>query len=190
MSPPRYGLTRLRDLFTNRQLVAVCALSDLVREARQRVVADGGTEAYGDAIAMYLAFAVDKYAEYGCSLVPWYTKEDRPKGVFARQALPMVWDFAEVNPLCDIGGSWIASVGIVAGAIEGVLPHADGVARQRDAASIGSEGRQMVCTDPPYYDNVPYADLSDFFYVWLRRTLKDGSKEARTCGRRPEVWLT
>ncbi len=173
MSPPRYGLTRLRDLFTDRQLVAVCALSDLVREARQRVVSDGGTEAYGDAVAMYLAFAVDKYAEYGCSLVPWYAKEDRPKGVFARQALPMVWDFAEVNPLCDIGGSWITSVGIVAGAIEGIVPHAEGVARQRDAASIEREGRQMVCTDPPYYDNVPYADLSDFFYVWLRRTLKD-----------------
>lgn len=130
-----YGMTRWSDLFSLRQLVALTTLSDLVLEARQRVRSDAisaglpdgasspdgdiGATAYAEALAVYLAFAVDKTAEYGCTLVPWYAKEDRPKGLFARQAVPMVWDYAEVNPLCDIGGSFSASAGIVAGALGG-----------------------------------------------------------------------
>lgn len=173
MGTPRYGLTHFRDLFTSRQLTALSTFAELVGEVRPQIVADGASEEYANAVATYLAFAVDKYSEYGCSLVPWYTKENRPKGVFARQALPMVWDFAEVNPLSDIGGSWSASVRIVAGALEGVAPRALGDVTQRDAGAIDTDSRMMICTDPPYYDNVPYADLSDFFYVWLRSMLKN-----------------
>ena len=124
------------DLFTSRQLLALTTLSDLVHEVRDRVERDAiaaglpndgrplreggsGAAAYAHAVGVYLAFAQDKTAEYGCTIVPWYSKEDRPKGLFARQAIPMVWDFAEVNPLGKIGGSFSASVGIVAGALAG-----------------------------------------------------------------------
>ena len=118
-----YGMTRWCDLFTARQLVALTTFSDLVGEAHDRVKSDaltadladdgrsldaGGTGAgaYADAIATFLACSVDKTAEYGCTIVPWYAKEDRPKGLFARQAIPMVWDYAEDNPLGAIGGAF------------------------------------------------------------------------------------
>ncbi len=180
-----YGMEQFSQIFTDRQLVALETFSDLVQEARERVERDalaarlsddgkplavGGTgaSAYADAVATLLAFGVDKTAEYGCTIVPWYAKEDRPKGLFARQAIPMVWDYAEVNPLADIGGSFGASVKIVADALGGCTvgsPVAE--VKQLDAVAqtwLGAAGA-VVSTDPPYYDNVPYADLSDFFYV-------------------------
>jgi len=183
-----YGMKRHRDLFTPRQLVALTTFSDLVAAARERVVADaigagasrgeplcdGGcdADAYGDAVATYLAFAVDKTVEYCNSLVVWYSKEDRPKGVFTKQALPMVWDFAEINPLGEIGGTLSKSISIVADAIpceSGPL----GRVLQLDAMTLDdSEPARIFSTDPPYYDNVPYADLSDFLYVWLRRSIR------------------
>lgn len=183
-----YGMVKHRDLFTPRQLVALQTFSDLIGEARSRVLTDaaetlsvedprsmplGGAD-YADAIVTYLAFAINKTAEYGCTLVPWYAKEDRPKGLFARQAIPMVWDFAEVNPLCEIGGSFHASVRIVADAIDGVRPFCAGNATQLDASTILGRPRQaLISTDPPYYDNIGYADLSDFFYIWLRQSLRE-----------------
>jgi len=183
-----YGMTRHRDLFTARQLVALTTLSDLVADTRRRVVmdareaglpddgislADGGVSAsaYADAIAIYAAFAVDKTAENSCVLAVWYPKEDRPKGVFARQSLAMVWDFPEVNPLGDIGGTFAASCRIVSDAIESLPAGPPAWVSQQDAAGLTSATSSAVCTDPPYYDNIGYADLSDFFYVWLRRSL-------------------
>ncbi|MCL5734827.1 MAG: DUF1156 domain-containing protein [Actinobacteria bacterium] len=187
---PNYGLTTYGDLFTPRQLVALTTFSDLLGEAGVRIrldsvaagLVDGdqplegggsGAVAYSEATAVYLAFSTDKAAEYGCTIVPWYSKEDRPKGLFARQAIPMVWDYAEVNPMSDIGGSFSASVGIVAGALEGCAG-ADrlGTATQADAVWTEQAADAVVSTDPPYYDNIGYADLSDFFYVWLRRSLR------------------
>jgi putative DNA methylase len=186
-----YGMQTYGDLYTKRQLVALTTFSDLVGEIRQRIrrdavssglpddemsLVEGGTgaTAYSEAVSTYLAFAVDKCAEYGCTIVPWYAKEDRPKGLFARQAIPMVWDFAEVNPLCSIGGSLEASVNIVAQALEGCDGQiGSGSAEQLDARTGGSNtSLSFISTDPPYYDNIGYADLSDFFYVWLRRTLR------------------
>jgi putative DNA methylase len=187
---PMYGMYTWGDAFTPRQLVALTTFSDLVQEARERVKHDtlaaglpddgcgldaGGTDAtaYADAVAVYLAFGLDKTAEYGCTIVPWYTKEDRPGHTFGRQAIPMVWDYVEINPICDIGGSLAASVRIVADALGGC--HAIGrisEVRQLDAiTALGNVG-SLILTDPPYYDNIGYADLSDFFYVWLRRSLK------------------
>jgi len=185
-----YGMTRWRDLFTPRQLVALTTFSDLVLEARERIRHDargaglpddgtglgsGGTgaTAYAEAVATLLAFCVDKTAEYGCTIVPWYAKEDRPKGLFARQAIPMVWDYAEVNPLAAIGGAFGPSVNIVAGSLAG-CPTGNLVAnvKQLDAITAQADSGSVVSTDPPYYDNIGYADLSDFFYVWLRRSLK------------------
>lgn len=186
-----YGMTKWSDLFTPRQLLALTTFSGLVQEAREQVrrdavanglkddginLKDGGTgaTAYAEAVSIYLAFAQDKAAEYGCTLVPWYSKEDRPKGLFSRQAVPMVWDFAEVNPLASMGGTLLASVGIVGGALGGCAALGPpGVAQQLDAARGGHAGQSfVVSTDPPYYDNVGYADLSDFFYVWLRYSLR------------------
>ncbi|WP_020507739.1 DUF1156 domain-containing protein [Lamprocystis purpurea] len=185
-----YGLTSWGDLFTPRQLVALTTFSDLVQEVREQVKGDAiqaglsddgkalekrgaGATAYADAVAVYLAMAEDKAAEYGCTIVPWYAKEDRPKGLFARHAIPMVWDYAEVNPLADIGGTFIGSVGIVSGALSGCAAGGPpAFAEQVDAIVTELANGAVVSTDPPYYDNIGYADLSDFFYVWLRRSLK------------------
>lgn len=185
-----YGMTRWCDLFTLRQLVALTTFSDLAQEVCERVkcdalaaglpdegkrLCDGGSGplAYSEAVGVYLSMAGDKTAEYGCTIVPWYSKEDRPKGLFARQAIPMVWDFAEVNPLGDIGGTFLASIEIIAGALSGCA--ADGitaVVKQTDAVRTDLANGKVISTDPPYYDNIGYADLSDFFYVWLRRSLR------------------
>jgi putative DNA methylase len=188
--PPAYGMNNFCDLFTARQIVALTTFSDLVQETRERVksdaiaagipndatpLRDGGTggSAYAEAVSIYLAMAADKSAEYGCTIVPWYAKEDRPKGLFARQAVPMVWDYAEVNPLGSIGGTLLASVGIVAGALSGCAATGRAAAvKQLDAVRSDLVEGVIVSTDPPYYDNICYADLSDFFYVWLRRSLK------------------
>ncbi len=187
---PLYGMNTIGDLFTSRQLVALTTFSDLVQEGRERVLRDAlqagllsdvkplrdggiGATAYAEAVGVYLAFSQDKTCEYGCTIVPWYSKEDRPKGLFARQAIPMVWDFAEVNPLSDIGGSFSKSVEIVAGALSGCSVHSPaGEAHQGDAVRTNLADGALVSTDPPYFGNICYADLSDFFYVWLRRSLR------------------
>jgi putative DNA methylase len=186
MGAPRYGMTRTGDVFTARQLLALTTFSDLVTEARERVVRDaraagmppgdrleaggGDAEAYADAVATYLAFALGKHADYGNSLTHWYPKEDRPMMLFVRQAIPMVWDFPEVNPLSDIGGAWSRCVKVVSEAFEGLGWGVPAAVEQRSASTL-PDG-VLISTDPPYYDNVPYADLSDFFYVWLRRSLR------------------
>jgi putative DNA methylase len=186
-----YGMTKWSDLFTDRQLVALTTFSDLVGEVRERIQVHGvaaglteddrgiddggiGAKSYAEATSVYLAFAVDKTIEYGCTIVPWYSKEDRPKGLFARQAIPMVWDFAEVNPFAEIGGTFEGSVKVVAGTLGGCHARGNvGKTKQADAVATESDANcYFISTDPPYYDNVGYADLSDFFYVWLRRSLR------------------
>jgi putative DNA methylase len=188
-----YGMASWGDLFTERQLAMLDVLTELIPVVRQRVESDalaagfaadgtplddggGGAVAYADAIATLLSFVVSKILDYNCALVTWYSKEDRPSHLFSTQTLPMVWDFVELNPLTSVGGGLEASVRIVAEALGGCAP--DGPAahvRQRDAASHASVERDsfVISTDPPYYDNVGYADLSDFFYVWMRRSLRD-----------------
>jgi putative DNA methylase len=172
-SPPGFGMMRLRDLFTDRQLVALSTFSDLVVEARGRVLADSANAMYADAIATYLAFAVDKAATRNSNQTTWYTARDSTMNAFSRQAVPMTWDFAEVNPLLEGTGSLSNTAHWVGECLEVAVPitRASGSVVQRDATSIDYFGC-TVATDPPYYDNVGYADLSDFFYVWLRRSLK------------------
>jgi putative DNA methylase len=187
MGAPRYGMTRVCDLFTSRQLVALTTFSDLVTEARDRVLRDalaaeiphadrlesGGTGAagYAEAVSMYLAFTLSKLSDYGNSFAVWYAREDRPKNLFANQSIPMVWDYPEVNPLTDIGGSWRRCLKIVSESFEGLGRGLPAIVEQC-SADTQPEG-VLISTDPPYYDNVPYSDLSDFFYVWLRRSLRD-----------------
>ena len=183
----RYGMTKWADLFTNRQLVALTTLSDLVTEAREKALADalaaglphsdrlenGGTgaEAYADAIATYLALTVSKSTNTGSSLTSWMNDREAFRETFARQAIPMVWDYAEVNPLGDVGGTFSACLDKVVKSIEH-LPGGSGGVASADASTRSYSGL-VVSTDPPYYDNIGYSDLSDYFYVWLRRMLHD-----------------
>lgn len=184
-----YGMTNWEDLFSSRQLLAISTFSDLVGEVRDKAFADAlkagltagqslacggsGARAYAETIGMYLAFAISKFADYNCSLAVWYPKEDRPKNLFARQAIPMVWDYPEINPFGEMGGTWSGCLKVVSDAIIGIPDRQHGAShvRQADAASVEVPTGAVICTDPPYYDNIAYADLSDFFYVWLRRTL-------------------
>ena len=186
---PNYGLSTFSSLFTNRQLVTLTTLSDLVLEVRDRVFRDtmdsnmsegtrlevGGASAaaYADAVATYLAFTVDRIVDRNSSVTTWDSSpsKEQVRGIFARQAIPMAWDYSEANPFASSSGTILESVNQVARAIDRIDAVQPGVASQADAASRDYGGR-VLSTDPPYYDNIGYADLSDFFYVWLRRSLQ------------------
>lgn len=175
-----YGFRRFKDYFTDRQLVALTTFSDLVRSARVQVRSDAiaagldETQAtsYAAAIATYLAFAVDKMADRGSTICSWDSSRSSTRNTFARQAISMTWDFAEANPVGDSTGSWGGAVDSGARMLDG---HAPGLLGSSDQADATKQTRQpfLFSTDPPYFDNIGYADLSDFFYVWLRRTLGD-----------------
>jgi putative DNA methylase len=187
-----YGLTNFSKLFTQRQLVALTTFSDLVQEAREQVEADamaagrldeaiplsdggGGAGAYADAVATYLSFGVSKMTNIGSSIASWMSDRGAFRETFARQAIPMTWDYAESNTFADAGGSFSAGIEKGAMAIE-YFPRMGPISRRRaeqlDASTQSASSLRVVSTDPPYYDNIGYADLSDFFYVWLRRSLK------------------
>lgn len=183
-----YGMTHHADIFTSRQLVALTTLSNLIREVRDKVQRDAqscrdqgsiaaptDSLAYANAVVTYLAFALDKFADWSstiCSIIPSIQGFGH---TFTRQAIPMVWDYAELNPFSSSAGNFMNHVEWVAQGLEGAPGNGvKGVVRQLDArAAIDGREGALVCTDPPYYDNIGYADLSDFFYVWLRRTLGD-----------------
>ncbi len=185
----QYGLTTYGDLFTPRQLVALTTFSDLVQEARERIkadalvtgrpddcrpLADGGTgaTAYADAVAVYLGLAIDKVADYGSSLVIWSPTRDQAKTTFARQALPMAWDYAEINIFAKAAGDVLVSLEGITRTLSHFGNGQNGCVFHADAQNQSISNDKLVSTDPPYYDNIGYADLSDFFYVWLRRTLR------------------
>ncbi|MCL6538898.1 MAG: DUF1156 domain-containing protein, partial [Acidothermus sp.] len=170
---PLYGLTTYLDLFTNRQLVALSTFSDVVREVRGKVVADGGKPEYADAVTTYLGFAVSRLADYSSALCSWNISRIMLRNTFARQALPMVWDFAEGNPFSDSSGNWLGAVEWVAEAVEELPGKPGGTVVCGDAAEFCAPAPVVVCTDPPYFDNIGYANLADYFYLWLRRTLAD-----------------
>ena len=168
-----YGMIRHRDLFTPRQLLALSTLSDLVAEARQRAIADGGTPEYADAIATYLAFAVDKCADFWSTLATWSAqpKNELVVSTFRRHALAMTWDFGEANPFSESGGNFAGNLESVVRCLDIAAAGTAGYVQQLDACQAGATISACHSTDPPYYDNIGYADLSDFFYVWLRRSL-------------------
>jgi len=184
-----YGMDRFDQIFTDRQLVALTTFSDLVHEVRERVkrdalaaglphdgkpFCDGGTgaTAYADAVGVYLSFAVDKCSDYWSVVCSWHSSGEKMRNTFGRQAIPMAWDYAEANPMCGSSGNWMAMVDWTRKAVETTPANGIGSATQGDAQTQGISTDKLVSTDPPYYDNVPYADLSDFFYVWLRRSLR------------------
>jgi putative DNA methylase len=188
---PNYGLTEFSELFTNRQLLALTTISDLVVEARERVVQDAtapaasarapapvttaDAEAYGDAVATYLGMAMSRTLNKSTAICSWDSspKMEAVRGLFARQALPMAWDYAEANVFGSSSGNYSEDVGWVDRVLERLPIGIDRnvQATQADAASIDTQGA-LLSTDPPYYDNISFADLSDFFYVWLRRSLR------------------
>lgn len=174
LKAPTYGLTEFTDLFTNRQLVALTTFSDMVSEARARVLADGNSETYADAIATYLGMAISRTINKSTSICSWDSspKMEAVRGLFARQAIPMSWDFAEANVLGSSSGNFAEDVEWVARSLERVpIKGTSGEVKQANAANRDYSSL-LINTDPPYYDNIGYSDLSDFFYVWLRRSLR------------------
>jgi len=186
-----YGLATYGDLFTSRQLVALTTFSDLVGQTIVKAKADAlaagmadderglntggdGATAYAEAVGVYLGFGASRASDAWSSEVTWRNQVEASRNTFARQAIPMTWDFTEVNPFSDSCGNWIGN------SVEWVqksllhLPNISipGFALQQDAQSQNISNNKVISSDPPYYDNIAYADLSDFFYVWLRRTLK------------------
>ena len=183
-----YGMTHFDQLFTSRQLVALTTFSDLVAEVMERVKEDvtfsdlsrdghslrdggAGATAYAEAVGVYLGFLVDQLTNHLSSICSWHVNNTQLRNTFARQAIPMTWDYAESNPLCNSTGSfdnlWERQVKGFTTLGNDVY----GTAFQSDAKQSDVSVGQVISTDPPYYDNIPYADLSDFFYVWLRRSL-------------------
>ena len=168
-----YGMTKHRHLFTNRQLVALTALCGLIGEARSNLLKDsGGDEGYANAVTTYLAFALSKGADYWSALCSWHSSGEKMRNTFGRQALPFVWDFADCNLFSDSTGNWMACINWVWKVVEALPASGQAKVGQKSADAIEQTKRFIFSTDPPYYDNVPYADLSDFFYVWLRRSLQ------------------
>jgi len=184
-----YGMNRFDQLFTNRQLTALNLFSNLVKRAMNRVKNDAsalgkaddekplrkggaGPLAYAEALGLYLSFGVDKCIDYWSEICSWDITREAMRQTFGRQAISMVWSYAEANPLSFSTGNWISMIGWVWKALETLPARAAGMAVQLDAQIQSLSKGKIVSTDPPYYDNVPYADLSDFFYIWLRRSLR------------------
>jgi putative DNA methylase len=185
-----YGMTKWSDLFTPRQLVTLTTFSELVCEAKERIRqdalatgmtdeqhgldADGtGATAYSEAVSTYLALAVGKLADYNSSLCSWISGGQTMRNTFGRQAVPMVWDFAEANALGASTGSYSSAISQGFRVIHDGLPAiSKGYATQSDAQTQTISLNKAISTDPPYYDNIGYADLSDFFYVWMRKCLR------------------
>lgn len=169
---PMYGMPRWSDAFTNRQLLALTTLCDLVTVARAQVISDGAAPDYADAIATYLGLAVSRTADLSNSIVTWSNGRDQARNLFARQAIPMAWDFVETSPFAGAAGDVGVAAETMEKALQALVPGFPGDVRQADASSRSFSGA-VVSTDPPYYDNIGYSDLSDFFYVWLRRSLRE-----------------
>ena len=170
-----YGFNEWHQLFTDRQLLALTTFSDLMRDVRTLIIQNGAEEEYADAICTYLSFAHTKMATRNCAYNRWDNTKDIVVGLFSRQVLSMNWDHAEANPFSMSNGSFLIAVDGVSRNVEKFLATtANGKSVQSDARSaIYSDKGPMVVTDPPYYDNIGYSDLSDFFYVWLRPMLRD-----------------
>lgn len=186
---PNYGMTTFADLFSNRQLTALTTFTDLVKEAQVWAEADAiaaglpddhvplreggrGAHAYAEAIAVYLALGVSRMSSYWSNLTVNDITRNKLGSVFGRQAVPMVWDYAEGNPFCDRAGNIFNSFEIGARVIRSLPCGKTSEVSQWDAQRDCGLRDIIISTDPPYYDNISYADLSDFFYVWLRRALR------------------
>jgi putative DNA methylase len=187
---PLYGIRKHIDLFTNRQLMALTTFSGMISEVKLKAYKDAisaglpddqlgindggrGAKAYSEAIATYLAFLIDQLANHQSTINSWNSTNSQMRSVFARQAIPMVWDFAESNPFCNSSGSYNNLFERMIKGFSAIPANKEGNALQVDAAAFSFQDKDkfLISTDPPYYDNIGYADLSDYFYIWLRRSL-------------------
>ncbi|MDR1857193.1 MAG: DUF1156 domain-containing protein [Desulfovibrio sp.] len=183
-----YGLTHFSHLFTNRQLTTLTAFSDLVKHAQAKATEDAivagmlndnvslsedgkGALAYGQAIGVYLAFTVDKLVDYHSSICIWHTSREIVANTMRRQAIQMTWDFAEANPFSNSSGCFLNMLDWVVKCLVAFQTGKKGYATQGNAQHLAPTTKMLISTDPPYYDNIGYADLSDYFYVWLRKSL-------------------
>jgi putative DNA methylase len=169
-----YGMTKHRHLFTQRQLVAMTTFCDLVGEAREQALKDShGDQTLADAVATYLALGIGRCADFWNTLATWswQPKNELVGHAFGRQALPITWDFGEINPFSDSGGNFSGNLEFTIKSLARTPACGSGIVRQKSAEAIDGKS-YCFSTDPPYYDNVPYADLSDFFYIWLRKCLQ------------------
>lgn len=188
LTPVAYGYTSHASLFTNRQLTALDTLATLVSEAREKALRDAtsaglasgtrlenggsGAEAYADAISIMLGMAVSRRTDRWSAFTIWNTVGEKLETLIRLSAIPMTWEFAEGNPLSESTGNFIDGLELTAKAIEPLGVGTIGTVEQADARAAPSDGASVISTDPPYFDNVPYADLSDLFYTWLRRALQ------------------
>ena len=185
-----YGLNEFHKLFTNRQLTALTTFSELVSEAQTKAEADAaaagmkndhlplhnggdGAKAYGEAVGVYLAFLVDQMANQLSSVCGWNSVNTQMRCVFSRQAIPMAWDYAECNVFSNSSGSFNNLLNLMVKGFVSLGNGLPGKCIQSDARVDCGLRNIMISTDPPYYDNIGYADLSDFFYVWMRQSLRD-----------------
>lgn len=188
-SPPQFGMTTFDELFSNRQLTSMVTFSELVAVAQEKVEEDaikagmkndhiplkkGGTgaKAYGEAVGVYLAFLVDRLADRLSTLCNWDKGYTKINHTYGRQALPMVWDYAEGNPFSSSTGSFSSMIKFVTDCLNNFEAKVQGHAEQFNAQEDAGFQNIMISTDPPYYDNIGYAELSDYFYVWLRQSLQ------------------
>ncbi len=186
-----YGLRTFGDLFTDRQLLALNTFTASLHAVRDQIAKDyaevstdsdqfsledggAGVNAYADAVIVYLAFAINRSVDRGSSICTWDSspKMEALRNTFARQSLPMTWDFAEGNPFSTASGNFLSNVDWVLKALERFSPAASGIENQHDAQTVKFPSEAVISTDPPYYDNIGYADLSDFFFCWLKPSLK------------------
>lgn len=200
-----YGMTTFQSLFNRRQQLALSTFSELVVEARQQIRADavragladdskplsaGGTgaTAYAEALSVYLTCAIGRAADYWNTLTSWEPGGEFVAHAFTKHALPIIWDYGEVNPLTNGGGTWVSALGWISRVVDLLPASTPGYARQMDAAksTVSVPGSTVVSTDPPYYDNVPYSNLSDFFYIWMRPCLREVFPEIFTTRQTPK----
>lgn len=185
-----YGIDSFGDLFTGRQLVALNTFSSLVHEARVQIEEDAlaagmdadhtplrdggrGAKAYAEAVSVYLGFATDRAVDAWSSQVTWRNSVEASRSTFARQALPMTWDFVELNPFSNSNGNWSdASMNWVYKALGGIVSASQGSVGQGDAQTVQYPSLSVISSDPPYYDNIEYADLSDFFFAWMKPLIR------------------
>lgn len=176
---PNYGLNTFSELFTNRQLLFLTTFSKEMSNVREQIFEDskkaGLTDElsaeYANNVLVYLAFVTSRALDYNNALCSWHPTGEKINHLFTRQAIPMVWDFVETNPFSNSSGNWLGQLEWIAKVIDQLPAAPLGFVSQRNATQLTLEENSVVSTDPPYYDNIGYADLSDFFYIWLRKSL-------------------
>jgi putative DNA methylase len=193
-TPPDYGMENFADLFTNRQLLALKTYSDLIHEVRLQIRGDvdglqlnpdwarganihANIEDYIDAISVYLAFGVSRLSDIQNALCRWESSKTQVRNLFGRQVIPILWEYGENNLFAGAAGDFRTSLGSIVKVIERFCPHSNGSVCMNDAQSVEYPPNAVLSTDPPYYDNVGYADLSDFFFIWLKPALKSAFPE-------------